>query len=190
MSRRQLLPFSFAILLGISPLVAASPAASTLTISLSGIPGPLLAGSDPLNIEGQNASVTVTASESLKPKKQASDYVSYSLPSGSVSVSILGIKFPNTSNATMDIKLTPKADILTVTAPIPLGAVVTLTAFLAPGSWTTSVFKNPAPFSPSPQNLTAAAVAKQAGSQVKYSFLGSVSILGLTGTASNSSSGQ
>ena len=189
MHARRIVLFSLPVLAGILLLPASSPAASTVTFTVSGTPGPLLAGSDPLNIGGQSASVTVSASESLNPTKQASNFVSYSLPPGAVNISILGINLPSSGNATLEVQLTGKADILTVTAPSLLGTVISMTAFLAPGSWNTSVFKHPTTFSPSPQNLSPAAVAKHAGSQVKYVFLGSESILGFTGTASDSTAG-
>jgi hypothetical protein len=179
-----MLLFCTALLMGTG--MAGQAAATTLNITLSGTPGPLLSGSDPLNIQGQTVGLTVAANESLTPTTQASNYVSYSLPPGAVSVTVIGIKFNNTQNATLEVKLTRKADILTVIAPVPLGAIITVTAFLAPGSWNTAVFQHPTTFSPSPQNLTPAAVANQAGSQVKYIILGSRSILGLTGTVDNS----
>lgn len=45
---------------------------------------------------------------------------------------------------------------------------------------------HPPPFSPSPQTLTAATTASGPGSKIKYTFLGSTTVLGLNGTASDS----
>ena len=186
MRQRQLLLFIISLCAGLGML--ANPAwASTLTVTFTGTPGPLLAGSDPLNVRGQPATITVNASESLTPTTKIPGYVAYSLPPGAVSISIIGITLSNSANATLSVKLTSKADILQVVAPAPLGVMVTMTAFLAPGSWSNSIFQHPIAFSPSPQNLSPASVARQSGSQVKYVFLGSLSILGFTGTAAATS---
>jgi hypothetical protein len=184
MQRRRLLPFSMFLVLGICPLVAEAPN-TTLTMTFSGTLGPILLGSDPLSANGQTGSLTIMASESLAPSKNSSDSATYTLPGGSVSGKVGGIAFTSSKPATMTIKLTSTADILKVTADGPLGSVITGTAYLAAGSWPHAVFQHPSAFSPSSQNLTPATTLGGPGSTIKYTFLGSDSILGLTGTGTD-----
>jgi len=183
MQRRRFLPFSALLVLGMCPLAA--PAATNLTITLTGTLGPLLRGSDPLSANGQTGTIVITASESLKPTKTTPTSATYTLPSGSVLINVAGIAFPSTQPSTMIVELTSTADILKVTAAGPLSAVVTAKAYLAPGSWPKSALQHPTAFSPSPQNLTPAAAANGSGSVIKYVFLNSKTELGITGTASN-----
>jgi hypothetical protein len=92
-------------------------------------------------------------------------------------------KFQTSSKSTMVVKLTSKANILTLIADGPDNVQVTGTAYLKTGSWTTAVLKHPTAFTPSPQKLTAAKTANGPGSKVSYDFFGTT-VLGLNGTAS------
>ena len=86
----------------------------------------------------------------------------------------------------MIINLTNTADTLTIIAAGPQGLMVTDTTFLKTGSWTTDVLKHPTVFTPSPQKVTPAKSANGPGCKVKYTILGSTTVLGFKGTASNS----
>jgi hypothetical protein len=86
--------------------------------------------------------------------------------------------------------LSKTADILTLTYVfIDHGLPVTVveTSYLAKNSWTSAVLTNPESFSPSPQDLTAAATASGRGSTLKYTVEGFTCVLGIAGTASSGS---
>ena len=160
-----------------------SPAAKTLTITIKGTLGPILSGSDPLGANGKAGRLEIKASESLKPTKHTSNSATYTLPAGAVTVTVGSEKFQTSSKSTMVVKLTSKANILTLIADGPDNVQVTGTAYLKTGSWTTAVLKHPTTFTPSPQKLTAAKTANGPGSKVSYNFFGTT-VLGLNGTAS------
>ncbi|MGA8442406.1 MAG: hypothetical protein WB762_16300 [Candidatus Sulfotelmatobacter sp.] len=158
----------------------------TLTITIKGTIGPILSGSDPLALDGKAGSIKLVASESLSPSKHTSTSATYSLPAGAIVATggkrTLATKTPST----MSISLTKAADILTLIFAGPDGLVVTDTGFFEPDSWTTAVLKHPGVFQPTPQDLKSATKAGGSGCQVKYTIKGSTTVLGFTGTASNS----
>lgn len=161
---------------------AASPA-SVLTIVLNGTLGPIISGNDPAGLNGQSAMVTITASESLNPYKTTAASASYHIPAGDVTVNVNGTEYTSTSRSSMIVKLGKKADLLTLKANITvLGHKVNVTdvSALQSGSWTTDVLQHPALFSPSPQNLT------EPSSTFTYTVFGETTVLGVTGTASDS----
>jgi hypothetical protein len=83
----------------------------------------------------------------------------------------------------MIVKLGDKADLLTLKAKVTLfGRQVNVseTSALQSGSWTNDVLQHPALFSPSPQNLN------EPSSSFTYTVSGETTVLGVTGTASNS----
>jgi len=170
------------------PIERHAPAAKTLTITIMGTLGPILSGSDPLGLNGDNGTMTVKASEALSPTKHTSNSATYTLPAGAISVKAGSHKFKTNSKSTMIVKLTSSADILTLDASGPDGLKLTAIAYLQAGSWTKSVLTHPTTFSPSPQNLTAAKTANGPGSKLEYTISGLKTILGLSGTASNSDS--
>lgn len=174
------------------PTAHRAPAAKTLTITIMGTLGPVLSGSDPLGLNGDNGTMTVKASESLSPTKHTSNSATYTLPAGAITVKVGSEKFQTTSKSTMTVKLTSSADILTLIAKGTIDGFnfqVTGTAYLQPKSWTNNVLKHPTTFSPSPQNLTAAKKANGPGSKLEYTIQGFGStVLGLSGSASNSDS--
>jgi len=192
---RRRLALCTAVLLLVPSLWAQSiatrhaPSAKTLTITIVGKLGPILAGSDPLGLNGQNGSLTAKASEALSPTKHTSNSATYTLPPGAIIVKAGSNKFKTTTKSKMIVTLTNSADILTLIASGSIDGFnfqVTGTAYLQPHSWTNNVLKHPTTFSPSPQNLTAAKKANGPGSKVKYTVQGLGStVLGLSGSASN-----
>ena len=165
---------------------AAEKSESTLTIACTGTLGPILGGSDPLGANGHTGSMTVKIGESATPLETSGDSVIYGIPAGAITASLGESPFTTTSPGKMKITLTPSADILTVVFYSQQNTITTFKAFLSPGSWPTSVYMTPLPFSPSPQMLTGATVAAGPGSEVIYKYGETTTILGLTGTASNS----
>jgi hypothetical protein len=174
------------LMLALCPLLAAS----SITYTISGTLGPVLAGSDPLGANGESGILTITVSTTLPPTSHTSTSATYTLPAGSLEVVIGGVPYGTVGTSTLKYTLPASgADTIVVTATVNVDGVngtVVGTASLAKGSFPKSVLKHPTSFSPSPQTLTAATKAGGAGSQVKYSvpLLGSTT-LGLTGTASN-----
>jgi len=164
-------------------------AAKTLTIKINAKLGPILSGSDPGNLNGKQGSVTVKASESLSPTKHTSNSATYTLPPGAIVITAGSHHFKTTTKSTMTVTLTSSADILTLSASGSIegfNVQVTDTSYLKTGSWTSAVLKHPTTFSPTPQNLTPAKTANGPGSKLKYTIAGSTTVLGVTGTASNS----
>jgi hypothetical protein len=162
-----------------APLVGAT----ILTVGLDGTLGPVISGSDPAGLDGQSATVTVTAKESLSPYKTTSNSASYRLPVGAIVVDVNGTDYTSTSKTSMTIKLTRKADILTLKSSVNIyGRKVAIvdTSSLAPGSWTSGVFEHPAAFSPSPQDLASPS------SKFQYTVFGETTVLGVTGSIANS----
>ena len=130
--------------------------------------------------------MTIKISESSKPIDTSGNSATYLVPAGAITVSLGSTPFVTTAPGKMKITLTGSADILTVAFYSQQNTATTFKAFLNPGSWDSSVLIQPLPFHPSPQSLTSATVAGGAGSQVVYRFGGTTTVLGLTGTASNS----
>ena len=156
---------------------------SVLTIDFDGTLGPIISGNDPAGLDGQSATVTVTVKESINPYKTTSKSASYHIPAGDITLSVNGTNYSSTTRSSMTIKLGGKADLLTLKARVTvLGHEVNVsdTSSLQSGSWTSGVLQHPAPFSPSPQDLS------EPSSTFTYSVFGETTVLGVTGTASNS----
>jgi hypothetical protein len=169
---------------------AALNPAHTLTITIKGTLGPILSGSDPAGLDGKEGSVTVLASESLKPVQHTKNSATYRLPAGAITVKADGTKYTSQSPSKMIITLTGKADILALVLAISVegqSVVITDTTYLATASWTAAVLKHPTVFAPSPQELTPAKTADGPGSKLKYSVDESATVLGFSGSASSSS---
>jgi hypothetical protein len=168
-------------------IAAASPTTHTLTISIKGTLGPILSGSDPLGLDGKSGTVTVMVSESKSPTSHTATSATYTLPAGAVTVSAGGKKFTTKSPSKMIINLTSTADILTlIVTNTKNGLLVTDTTFLKAGSWTNAVLKHPGVFKPSPQKLTSATSAGGPGCKVKYTIIGSTTVLGFRGNGASS----
>jgi hypothetical protein len=168
---------------------AVVPETHTLTITLKGTIAPLLSGSDPLGIDGTKGTVNILASESLKPTKHTATSATYTLPAGAITVTAGTHKFSTKSPSKMVIDLTSTADTLTLIVAGKVEGVsltVTDTTYLKAGSWTTAVLKHPTTFTPSSQKLTAAKTATGPGCKIKYTVFGDTSVLGFSGTGSNS----
>jgi carbon monoxide dehydrogenase subunit G len=178
------------VLAALCPLQAQVGPDTTLSISIVGTVGPVLSGSDPLGANGGSGSLLVVASESLSPTSTTTDSATYTLPPGAITVSFSGTTLTTTSSSKMKITLPAKGkDTIVLTATVKeSGVPVTVvgTAALQHGSFPSSVLTHPAPFSPSPQTLTAATSATGPGSKIKYTFLGSTTVLGFSGSASDS----
>jgi hypothetical protein len=168
-------------------ITAATPTTHTLTISIKGTLGPILSGSDLLGLDGKSGTVTVLASESLSPTKHTATSATYTLPPGAIKVTAGTNKFTTKSPSKMIINLTSTADTLTlIVTDTKNGLLVTDTNFLKAGSWTSAVLKHPGVFKPSSQKLTSATSATGPGCKVKYTILGSTSVLGFHGTGVSS----
>jgi len=157
--------------------------AKTFTIVLDGTLGPILSGSDPAGLDGQGATVTIAVKESLSPYKTTNNSANYHIRPGNVVVSVNGTKYTSTSRSSMIVKLGDKADLLTLKAKVTVfgrQVKVSETSALQSGSWTNDVLQHPALFSPSPQNLS------EPSSSFTYTVSGETTVLGVTGTASNS----
>jgi hypothetical protein len=168
---------------------AVVPATHTLTVTVKGTIAPLLSGSDPLGLDGQKGIVKILASESLKPTKHTATSATYTLPAGAVTVTAGTNKFSTNSPSKMIVNLTSTADTLTLIVAGKVQGIsltATETTYLNAGSWTTAVLKHPTTFKPSPQKLTAAKTATGPGCKIKYTVFGDTSVLGFSGTASNS----
>jgi hypothetical protein len=166
---------------------AVSPATHTLTITIKGTIEPVLSGLDPLGLDGKSGVLTILASESLSPTTHTATSATYTLPAGAVTVTAGGNKFKTKSPSKMIIHLTSTADTLTLIVAGPQSSVVTDTTFLKAGSWTTAVLQHPGVFKPSPQTLKSATTPSGPGCKIKYTVLGSTTVLGFHGTGSSSS---
>jgi hypothetical protein len=163
---------------------AQSGPSATLTVVVDGTAGPILQGSDPLALDGKSATITLLASESLKPTKHTNTSATYKIPAGAITLVFDGNSYQTTSPSKMTVKLGSKADTLTLVSSVTqqgITVTITDTTTLAAGSWTNAVLQNPGPFTPSPQTLT------QPSSKLKYSssFTGAT-VVGISGTISNS----
>jgi hypothetical protein len=162
--------------------LAVTPA-RTMVIVLDGTLGPVLSGSDPAGLDGQSATVTINVKESLDPYKTTRNSASYHIRAGDVTVTISGTNYTSTSRSSVIVKLGKKADLLTLKGKVTVfGHQVQISdvSALAAGSWTTDVLQHPTLFSPSPQNLS------EPSSTFTYTVSGQTTVLGVTGTASNS----
>jgi hypothetical protein len=160
-----------------------APSKAKLTISLDGTLGPVISGSDPAGLDGSTATVTIVASESLKPYKTTAKSASYHIPAGGITVDFDGTEYESTSKSTMVVALGKKADTLTLNASLDVEGFklqVSDVTSLAGGSWPKTVLEHPTLFSPTPQNLS------EPSSNFTYNVLGENTELGVTGTADNS----
>lgn len=161
---------------------SAVAAAKVLTITLDGTLGPILSGSDPAGLDGQSATVTITVRESLLPYKATAHSASYHIRAGDVVVNVNGTDYTSTTRSSMIVKLSAKADLLTLKATVTIdGFTVKISdvSALQTGSWTDSILEHPGPFSPSPQDLS------EPSSNFSYNVFGETTVLGVTGTASS-----
>ena len=182
--RRRLLFLAVVAILGVCPMLAAN-----IVYTVSGTLGPVLSGSDPLGANGQSGTLTATISSAATPKSTTSTSATYSVPQGAVKVVIGGTTYTTSGPATIvyDFPSTSNSKIV-ITATVKVLGIsgnVTGTAQLAKGSFTSAVKTHPTKFKPSPQTLTPATKAGGPGSQVSYKALGSTTVLGLSGSASN-----
>jgi len=165
-------------------------AAASITYTISGTLGPVLAGSDPLGANGQSGVLTATASTTLTPTSRTRTSATYTLPAGAITVVISGTTYSTTGTSTLKFvhpATGPDTMVFSGTVSVSgITATVVGTASLANGSIPATVGRHPVKFSPSPQTLTAATSATGPGSKVKYgSGLLGTTVLGITGTASN-----
>jgi hypothetical protein len=161
---------------------------ATVTATITGTLGPVLSGSDPLKANGHTGMLTVMASESLSPTATTSNSATYTLPAGAMSVVIDGVTYKTTGPSTMKIALGTAYDTVILSATVEkfgITATVEGTADLKKGSFHSGVLAHPAPFQPTPQELTAASTAGGQGSKVQYTALGDTTVLGLSGSASS-----
>jgi hypothetical protein len=183
MSFKMFFAAALALLPGTFAFAQDAKPPTTLTIVIDGTAGPVISGSDPLGLNGKSATVTVMASESLKPKKHSKTSATYSIPAGAVVITFDGTNYQTTSPSKMTVKLGAKADTLTFVSTLTEdGIEITITSVstLAANSWTSAVLKHPGPFSPTPQNLSSPS------STIKYSAgIFGTTVLGVTGQASN-----
>jgi hypothetical protein len=157
---------------------------TTLTVVVDGTAGPILQGSDPLGLNGKSASITLLASESLKPIKHTKTSATYKIPAGAITLIFDGNSYQTQSPSKMTVKLGSNADTVTLVSVVSedgIQVTFTDTTSLAPGSFTNAVLQNPELFTPSPQTLSSPS------SKLKYSgsFTGTT-VVGISGTASNS----
>jgi hypothetical protein len=161
-----------------------APPPTTLSIVIDGTAGPILQGSDPLGLNGQSATLTVLACESLKPTKHTNTSATYKIPAGAITVTFDGNTYQTTSPSKMTVKLGAKADTLTLVSAVTQDGVtvmITDTTSLAAGSWTNAVLQHPLPFAPTPQTIASPA------SKLKYSALPlGTTVVGISGTAADS----
>jgi hypothetical protein len=164
--------------------------AASITYTITGTLGPILSGTDPLGANGKTGTITIVVSETLKPKKHTATSATYTLPADAITVNIGGTNYGTTGTSTLVYSI-PSAgpDTMVVTATVVVDDIfsgtVVGTASLAKGSFPSAVLKHPHAFSPASQTLTAATTATGQGSKVKYTALGSSTVLGLSGTASD-----
>jgi hypothetical protein len=164
-----------------------NPATQTLTITLKGMIGPILSGSDPLGLNGLSGTVTIMAKESLSPIKHTSTSATYRLPAGAIKVTAGSNHFATKSPSKMIINLLSSADTMTLQVAGPDGLQVVDTTYLQAGSWSSAVLKHPTVFTPSPQKLTSAKTANGPGCKIKYTIFSETTVLGFSGTGSNKS---
>lgn len=160
---------------------------ATLTITVTGLAGPVLSGPDPLGADGMSGTFKVMASESLSPTKTTAASATYTLPAGAMSVTVGGATYKTTGPSTMKIVLGTASDNVLLSAKVEklgITATVSGTAVLKKGSFPSAVLTHPTSFRPTPQELTAATTATGPGSKMQYTAFGSTTVLGLAGSAS------
>lgn len=180
------------VLLAATLMLAACPllSAATLTYSINGTVGPILAGSDPLGANGESGTITMKVSNTLTPTSTTSTSATYTLPAGAITVNIGGTNYPTTGTSTLEYTIPASGhDTMVITTKVNVSGIngtVVGTISLAHGSFKSTILTHPTKFSPTTQNLTAATSTTGPGSKVKYTvpLLGS-STLGFSGTASN-----
>jgi hypothetical protein len=170
---------------------AIMPHHSTMTMSLNGTAGPVLAGSDVAGLNGKSAIVTLRLAETINPMSQTATTAKYRVPAGAVTLVVNGKSYTNSSPGRMALSLTKAADVVTLTYVFSLSGIpvtVVEKSYLAKNSWTSDVLSHPGSFAPSPQDLTAAATATGKGSTLTYTAESFTCVLGISGTATSSSS--
>jgi hypothetical protein len=185
MYKTSFLAATAALMLGICTLPAR---AATDTITINATLGPILSGTDPAGANNGAGTITIALNELAKPSAHTTRTATYTLRKGTVTVTVNGQSFTTTGTSTLKISLAPSGDTMELKGHATADGVtidITGTAALATGSFPRTVLKHPKAFSPSPQNLTAATSATGPGSKLSYSFVGSTTVLGLAGTASN-----
>ena len=185
MSIKALLQWTAFLAIAAVSLQAQSPAA-IINVTVLGNLGPVLEGSDPLGASGHNGILSLQISESETPETVSGSSVVYSVPAGSVTTLIGSTRFTTITPSRLTITLGPAADTLSVLYSGQNGTQTRFEATLAPGSFSTAVLTHPEPFSPTPQNLTAAMGAAGPGSKLSYAYSGTLTVLGLDGSISNS----
>jgi len=185
MLRRRLLLLTCVGAMTLGTMLAQAPE-TTLTMSVTGTLGPVLQGTDPKGIDGHTGTLTVKISESASPAVSNTDYAAYVVPAGGVTAMIGTTPYTTESPSRMAIKLGANGDTISVVFRSQDNTESRFEAELAPGSFSTSVLMHPTPFSPSPQNLTPATSAAGPGSQFWYREGTAFTVLGLTGSISNS----
>jgi hypothetical protein len=132
---------------------------SSLEFALSGSFGPVILGSDPLGLGGQNGQMQVTTSTTATPVFSTANSAIYSIPAGSVYLVFGSNSYYSTDPWKMTINLGASGDTLLLSGPGPTGTSLAGTDFrwttpLQAGSWSTSVLSHPAlPFPPTQANL-------------------------------------
>ena len=172
--------------LAICPLMAQSPD-TILTYAVTGTLGPVLQGSDPMNINGDTGTLTVKVNSNLTPTISNATFAAYILPVGAVTAQIGSQPFTTTRPSKMTIQLGGTGDLLNVIFWSQDNTGTRFTAQLAAGSFGPAALMHPTLFRPTPQNLTPATKSGGAGSELFYTDQGALTVLGLTGSASCSS---
>jgi hypothetical protein len=178
---------SAVLALGLSccPAWGASPH-TTLTMSISGNLGKILAGKDPIGGTGKSGVVQVAINESLSPVSHTATSVTYKLPPGSVSS---GGSTAKGGPTTMKISMPASGPVtINFSGSVTIDSItshVTATVVLEHGSFPSSIFKHPVGFK-SPQTLSPAKTSGGAGSKVSYTApFNSKTVLALGGTVSD-----
>jgi hypothetical protein len=134
-----MLSLSILLVLGLCPLLAASPD-YTITYSLTGPLGPNLNnGPDCLGLNTFAATASAMVSSTAVPTSTTTNSATYTLPAGAVTAAAGTLSFTNTTPWTMKYKLTAKGDSLTLSGVGPLSAVVTANSALVVGSFPKTV---------------------------------------------------
>jgi hypothetical protein len=165
-------------------LLGAIPASATsINLNVDGTLGPLLAGTDPLNLSGKDFSVTGTFDSSLAPVSTTSDSATYNLP---VDLTIMVGALPfNGYGATMTVTAPPSgADTISLAFSVLQGIInpqVFATVSLPSGTLSGTALQD---FS---------ATISQPDSFLEYQDIGNSAVvsgeLGVSGTAQLSAGG-
>lgn len=150
---------SVLLILGMGPLPAESSNA-TIAYNVLGTQGPNLNGGPDCLRENQNgATQSASFDSNLSPTSTTSHSATYTLPAGSVIVSMGSITFRNPTPWTMKYTLTKTSDSVTLAGPGPQGLAITAVSSLKAGSFPKTVLGaggHPAPLNSNAhlQNLT------------------------------------